>query len=73
MALRFKLLSVILSATALTLAGPPHDIWPLALVGLIPLLEVLRRVEPLQACRLGVADWHALRNRRLLLVGATIT
>ena len=71
MALRFKLLSVILSATALTLAGPPHDIWPLALVGLIPLLEVLRRVEPLP--RLGVADWHAFRNSKLLVVGATIT
>ena len=48
-----KLLSALLSGTALTLALPPYGIWPLALVGFVPLCGIIRSVTPLEAAGWG--------------------
>jgi apolipoprotein N-acyltransferase len=46
---RTLVLQALLSAALLALAAPPMDLWPLALVALVPLLLGLRDATPLQA------------------------
>ncbi|MCY1080488.1 apolipoprotein N-acyltransferase [Archangium lansingense] len=46
---RTLILQALLSAALLALAAPPMDLWPLALVALVPLLLGLRNATPMQA------------------------
>ncbi|HEX5754262.1 MAG TPA: apolipoprotein N-acyltransferase [Archangium sp.] len=46
---RTRLLQALFSAALLALAAPPLDLWPLALVALVPLLLALRNATPMQA------------------------
>ncbi|MFE8600872.1 apolipoprotein N-acyltransferase [Archangium violaceum] len=46
---RTRVLQALISAALLALAAPPLDIWPLALVALVPLLLALRDATPMQA------------------------
>lgn len=48
-----KLVAALASAALLILATPPTGWWPLAFVGLVPLLLALRRLSPLGAAALG--------------------
>lgn len=45
--------AAISSAALLVLAGPPFDLWPLALMALVPLCLVLRQTSPLRAAGLA--------------------
>lgn len=63
-----------LAGAALALAFPPHGLWPLALVGLVPLLWQCWRQPPARAARLGFVFALALGLAQLywLLVAMVV-